>query len=132
MSLKQQPPPHPSLPNRPTSNDPQQGNEAALRNEVRASFRANMHEQDPAKVKGHKEAAMRALGSIYFQEAERMARVSLVSVVCVFACWCIRRQRFVRARTSPARRSVSHRALSLSLPLSPRPPSIFAGQIADS
>ena len=34
----------------------QQGNEAALKDEVRLAFRANMHETDEAKIVEHKEA----------------------------------------------------------------------------
>jgi hypothetical protein len=51
-----------------------QGNEQALRGQVRAAFRANAGERDPARVAEHKEAAMRALSNCYFQEAERLAR----------------------------------------------------------
>jgi hypothetical protein len=51
-----------------------QGNEKALRGQVRAAFRANAAERDPARVAEHKEAAMRALSNCYFQEAERLAR----------------------------------------------------------
>jgi len=53
-----------------------QGNESTLKEQVRQQFRMNMHETNEAKVHEHKEAAMRALGNIYFQEAERMARGS--------------------------------------------------------
>ncbi|KAF8073099.1 UXT-like protein [Scenedesmus sp. PABB004] len=51
-----------------------QGNEGALVEQVRQQFRMNMHETDETKILAHKEAAMRALSNIYFQEAERLAR----------------------------------------------------------
>eukprot|EP00877_Chromochloris_zofingiensis_P007488 jgi/Chrzof1/2993/Cz12g07100.t1 len=51
-----------------------QGNEQTLKDQVRQQFRMNMYEDDEAKILQHKEAAMRALGNFYFQEAERMAR----------------------------------------------------------
>lgn len=51
-----------------------QGNESALVDQVRQQFRMNMHETDEAKITEHKEAAMRALSNVYFQEAERLAR----------------------------------------------------------
>jgi hypothetical protein len=50
------------------------GNEEALKTQVRESFRANVSETDEAKIKKLKEDAMRALGNFYFQEAEKMAR----------------------------------------------------------
>lgn len=52
-----------------------QGNEEALVGQVRQQFRMNMHETDEAKILQHKEAAMRALSNVYFQEAERLAKV---------------------------------------------------------
>ncbi|WIA09385.1 hypothetical protein OEZ86_011973 [Tetradesmus obliquus] len=51
-----------------------QGNEATLVGQVREQFRMNMHETDEAKIRDQKEAAMRALSNVYFQEAERLAR----------------------------------------------------------
>ncbi|GBF90556.1 hypothetical protein Rsub_03127 [Raphidocelis subcapitata] len=51
-----------------------QGNERVLKDQVRQQFKANMHETDEAKILEQKEAAMRALGNFYFQEAERLAR----------------------------------------------------------
>jgi hypothetical protein len=51
-----------------------QGNEPVLRAQVRAAFRANAAERDPARLAEQKEAAMRALSNCYFQEAERLAR----------------------------------------------------------
>jgi hypothetical protein len=51
-----------------------QSNEAALRGQVRAAFRANAAEKDAARLAEQKEAAMRALSNCYFQEAERLAR----------------------------------------------------------
>lgn len=53
---------------------------------MRQQFRMNMHEEDEAKILAHKEAAMRALGNFYFQEAERMARVSAACSAARVAC----------------------------------------------
>ncbi|KAI8466984.1 MAG: hypothetical protein J3K34DRAFT_432083 [Monoraphidium minutum] len=51
-----------------------QGNEKVLKEQVRQQFKANMYEVDEEKIIQQKEAAMRALGNFYFQEAERLAR----------------------------------------------------------
>ncbi|QDZ19265.1 hypothetical protein HOP50_02g17800 [Chloropicon primus] len=49
------------------------GNTDALKNEVRRTFRANMHEKDPEKIQTMKEAAFRGLGNYIFVEAQKMA-----------------------------------------------------------
>lgn len=47
---------------------------AALRKEVRTSFKKHMHETDPAKIEEHKEAAVRGLSNYMFHEAQRMSK----------------------------------------------------------
>ncbi|WZN59647.1 hypothetical protein HKI87_02g11730 [Chloropicon roscoffensis] len=49
------------------------GNTLALKDEVRRTFRANMHETDPEKIHTMKEAAFRGLGNYIFVEAQKMA-----------------------------------------------------------
>lgn len=51
-----------------------QGNEVMLQKHIRDQFRRNMSEREPETIQKHKEAALRALSNLYFQEAERLAK----------------------------------------------------------